>query len=151
MKEEQERNGTEQNQEEQEKSKEDDMATRISTPKVTEEFDVSVYKGLYMRESRSSLAALRQNLARLQDEPSDRAALRQAHRAAHTLKGMSATMHYEALTNLGYALEEPLAAADRAELTLPFGQLNILLAVCDEFEKELDRLEAADNLPGVAF
>jgi chemotaxis protein histidine kinase CheA len=151
MEEEQERKETEQNQEEQERS-EEDMATRVSEPKVTEEFDVSVYKGLYMRESRSSLAALRQKLDRLQDEPSDQAALRQAHRAAHTLKGMSATMHYETLTNLGYALEKPLAAADRDELTLLPGQMDILLAVCDEFEKELDRLEAADNLPsGVTF
>jgi chemotaxis protein histidine kinase CheA len=150
MEEEQEQKETEQSQEGQERS-EEDMATRVSEPKVTEEFDVSVYKGLYMRESRSSLATLRQKLDRLRDEPSDRAALRQAHRAAHTLKGMSATMHYEALTNLGYALEEPLAAADRAELTLPSGQLDILLAVCEELEKELDRLEAADSLPGVAF
>jgi two-component system chemotaxis sensor kinase CheA len=126
------------------------MTARVDEYKVTEEFDVSVYKGLYLREARSSLAALRQDLACLQDDPSDRAALRQAHRAAHTLKGMSATMRYATLTALGRTLEDPLAQADRAELTLPCGQCDELLAVCDEFEKRLNRLEAAGNLPSGA-
>ena len=126
------------------------MTTRVGEYKVTEEFDVSVYKGLYIREARSSLAGLRQDLVRLQDDATDRPPLRQAHRAAHTLKGMSATMHYKALTDLGRELEGPLAKADRAGLTLPLGQFDELLTVCDEFEKELNRLEAADNLPAGA-
>ncbi len=128
------------------------MTTRVSEYEVTAEFDVSAYKGLYIREARSSLTALRQDLGLLQDDPSDCVALRQAHRAAHTLKGMSATMHYKALTDLGRTLEKPLAKADRAGLTLPPGQFDKLLAVCDEFEKGLDRIEAADNLPpGATF
>jgi chemotaxis protein histidine kinase CheA len=145
MEEEQAKKETEKKQEEQERSKEN-ITARVDEYKVTEEFDVSVYKDLYLREARSSLAALRQDLAGLQDDPSDRAALRQAHRAAHTLKGMSATMHYAALAALGRALEEPLEQADRAGLTLPCGQCDKLLAMCDEFEKRLNRLEAADNL-----
>ena len=122
------------------------MTARVDEYKVTEEFDVSVYKGLYLREARSSLSALRQELACLQDDLADQAALRQAHRAAHTLKGMSATMQYKALAALGRALEEPLAQADGAGLTLSCGQCDELLAMCDEFEKKLNRLEAADNL-----
>ncbi len=136
---------TEKGQEEKNKE-EENMTTRVNEYKITEEFDVSVYKGLYMREARSSLTTLRQDLGLLQDDSSNRVALRQAHRAAHTLKGMSATMRYEELTNLGRALETPLAQADQSGLALPFRQLDVLLAICDEFAKELSRLEAADNL-----
>lgn len=107
--------------------------------------DLSAYKALYLREARSFLGALRQNLARLQDDPADHAALHQAHRAAHTLKGMSATMRYEALAALARSLEEPLKRADQTEppLSLVASQIDALLAGCDEFEARLDQLPAA--------
>ncbi len=112
--------------------------------------DLSVYKALYLREARSFLATLRQTLVCLQDDLTDPEALHQAHRAAHTLKGMSSTMRYEALTALGLSMEEPLAQADQAEspLLLVSEQVDALVARCDEFEAGLDRLEAAEKLAG---
>jgi two-component system chemotaxis sensor kinase CheA len=107
---------------------------------------LSAYKALYLREAHSSLATLRQNLVHLQNDPSDRAALRQAHRVAHTLKGMSATMRYETLTTLARSLEASLSQADQAGLSLPFERLDAFLGQCDEFEKGLNQLDAANRL-----
>ncbi|MGD9099594.1 MAG: Hpt domain-containing protein [Anaerolineae bacterium] len=122
------------------------MTSQVREDRIIKEFDLSAYKALYLREAHSSLATLQQNLVHLQNEPSDRAALRQAHRAAHTLKGMSATMRYETLTALARSLETSLARADQASLSLPFERLDTLLGQCDEFEKGLNQLGAADRL-----
>jgi two-component system chemotaxis sensor kinase CheA len=124
----------------------EDMTSQVREERIIKEFDLSAYKALYLREAHLSLATLRQNLVHLQNEPSDRAALRQAHRAAHTLKGMSATMRYETLTALARSLEASLSQADQASLPLPFERLDAFLGQCDEFEKGLNQLDAADRL-----
>jgi two-component system chemotaxis sensor kinase CheA len=109
------------------------------------EFDLSAYKSLYLREARSTLTTLQQFLTRLRDEPKDFKALQQASRAAHTLKGMSATMRYEALATLARTMEEPLFQADQTGQSLDLDQINALLAGCAEFEAELNRLAASDE------
>ena len=102
-------------------------------------FDLSAYKGLYLEEARKSLATLRENLLQLRDGAVNETALHEAHRAAHTLKGMSATMHYETLTTLARTLEDPLSRADRARLPLPSDQIRVFLTTCDDFEAALER------------
>jgi two-component system chemotaxis sensor kinase CheA len=102
-------------------------------------FDLSAYKELYLEEARKCLATLRQNLVLLRDDAANETALQEAHRAAHTLKGMSATMHYETLTTLAKELEDPLYRSDEAKLPLPSDQIQTLFARCDDFEAALDR------------
>jgi len=102
-------------------------------------FDLSAYKELYLEEARKSLATLRENLIQLRDDAANETALHEAHRAAHTLKGMSATMHYETLTTLARTLEDPLSRADRAKLPPPSDQIRVFLITCDDFEAALER------------
>lgn len=122
------------------------------TPQIEEmplpEFDLSAYKALYLREARSTLTTLQQFLARLRDKPQDFKALQQANRAAHTLKGMSATMRYEALAALARTMEELLFQADQTGQPLNQDQINALLAGCAEFEAGLSRLAASDEVEG---
>ena len=101
--------------------------------------DLSAYKELYLEEARKCLATLRENLIQLRDDAFNETALFEAHRAAHTLKGMSATMHYETLTTLAKSLEEPLYRADRAKLPPPSDQIGVFLTTCDDFEAALER------------
>jgi two-component system chemotaxis sensor kinase CheA len=87
------------------------------------------------------LAALRQNLARLKKDPDDKQAHSEAHRATHTLKGMSSTMRYETLAALAKRLESPFLA----ESPLDTAQISLLLERCDEFETRLKRLDDKDK------
>jgi two-component system chemotaxis sensor kinase CheA len=104
-------------------------------------FDLSVYKELYVDQARQCLMTLASSVATLKDAPADRAALRQAHRAAHTLKGMSATMHYQALTSLAATLETSLYETMQGALTLTPEQMKMLQEGCRDFEAGLERLD----------
>jgi len=103
--------------------------------------DLSAYKALFLDQAWLHLSNLRHNLARLQDDPVDENAHHEAHRAAHTLKGMSATMRYETLAALANDLEHPFVSGS----PLAPDQIATLLAGCDEFERGLERLHAQDN------
>ena len=109
--------------------------------------DLSVYKQLYVEEARKCLATLRENLIQIRDDVVNETALHEAHRAAHTLKGMSATMHYETLATLAKALEDPLSRADRARLPLSSDRILAFLTTCDDFEAALER-RAHEKAPG---
>jgi two-component system chemotaxis sensor kinase CheA len=106
------------------------------------DFDLSAYKALYLDQAQTHLAILRQSLAQLRSEPGDRAALREAYRAAHTLKGMSTTMRYQTLSARAYRLEELLYQSNETEQPLVPDQITVLLADCDEFGMDLERLAA---------
>lgn len=109
------------------------------------DLDLSVYVTLYLEQAWTRLATLRQSLTRLQDDPSDQTALREAYIAAHTLKGMSSTMHYATLTALAQAIEGPLSRGHKKRVPLASEQLITLLTACDEFEAGLDRLNEEDK------
>jgi two-component system chemotaxis sensor kinase CheA len=112
------------------------------------DLSLSVYKKLYLKEARRCLVTLQQNLVRLRDDSADEAALQEAHRAAHTLRGMSATMRYDTQVALAETLEGPLRQADRAKQLLAPEQVIALLIGCDDFEAGLDRLAATDGYEG---
>ncbi len=106
-----------------------------------EDIDLSVYKELFLNQAVAYLAALRQNLARLKEDPDDKKAHSEAHRATHTLKGMSSTMRYETLAAIAKSLESPFLA----ESSLDIDQISLLLEGCDEFETSLKRLDDKDK------
>ncbi len=105
--------------------------------------DLSAYEGLFIDECLRFLSTLRQSLDRLTDEPTDQRALREGHRAAHTLRGMASTMHYTDLVALGERLESQF----RPESPLTSDQIGFLLARCDEFEHGLKQMDRGDDGP----
>ncbi len=111
-------------------------------------FDLSAYEALFLKEARVCLSTLRRELTRLRADPADPAALHEAHRAAHTLRGMSATMHYATLTALATRLEEALQPADEAQQPLALAQVDALLAGCDDFEAGLEQLAVEEGDEG---
>lgn len=111
-------------------------------------FDLSIYAALYLKEAQKCLATLQQSLIQLRENANDSKAVRDAHRAAHTLKGMSATMHYGTLVAVAETLEEPLRRADQTDQLLAPGQVVALLVCCDDFAAGLDRLAAAEGDEG---
>ncbi len=72
--------------------------------------DVSAYRDLFASESLEQLQTLQAGLLRLERAANDRPALDGVFRAAHTLKGMAATMGYTDLMRLAHGMEDLLDA-----------------------------------------
>ena len=70
--------------------------------------DNSEYKDIFVQEAREHLNTLNQSLLILEKDPQDKEALSKIFRAAHTIKGMSATMNYEKIQKLSHKTEDAL-------------------------------------------
>ena len=72
------------------------------------EMDISQYKELFITESQEHLDALNKFLLKLESDPTNLDVITEIFRSAHTLKGMSATMGYDQLTELAHEMENLL-------------------------------------------
>src|SRR5690606_4564918 len=97
--------------------------------------DLGRYRELYLSETQEHLAALSRGLAAL--EGGGRGdGLDAAFRAAHTIKGMSATLGYDEVARLAHELEDGLDA-------IRAGREVADRAVIDELVAAVDALEGA--------
>ena len=79
--------------------------------------DMSRYRALFLSEAREHLRAATEHAGRLESDAGPEA-LRSLFRHAHSLKGMAATMGYEAMAGLAHAAEDLLAALRGGETAL---------------------------------
>jgi two-component system chemotaxis sensor kinase CheA len=93
--------------------------------------DVAKYKDLYLTEAYAQVAVMEEGVTALGNSPADPELLSNISRAAHTLKGMSATMGYEELARLAGGLER-LMDARRVQTLASTSELSDLLAKCAE-------------------
>jgi two-component system, chemotaxis family, sensor kinase CheA len=97
--------------------------------------DVQRFLGLYVSETHEHVRLLHGSLLAIEAR-SDGAAVDEAFRAAHTLKGLSAAMSFTTVADLAHALEDRLTEV-RAGLVTPAP------ALIDEMLALADRIEAA--------
>ncbi len=97
------------------------------------------YIALFVAESRTLLAAARRHLSTWLDAPDDNAPADEIFRALHTIKGMAASLGFDAATELAHATETELAVvqrgergADRAWLRALEGSLDRVTVACDD-------------------
>jgi two-component system chemotaxis sensor kinase CheA len=70
--------------------------------------DISQYKDLFITEAQEHLDSLNKFMLELENDPANLDVLTEIFRSAHTLKGMSATMGYDQLTELAHEMENLL-------------------------------------------
>ncbi|ANM28892.1 hypothetical protein ABI59_03645 [Acidobacteria bacterium Mor1] len=87
--------------------------------------DMSRYRALFLSEAREHLRAATEHAGQL-ESGGNAEALRSLFRHAHSLKGMAATMGYDAMAGLAHAAEDLLAALRGGETALT-GELRELL------------------------
>ncbi len=89
------------------------------------DLDLSEFKDLFAAEAQEHLDAMNAGLLVLERNPQDQAALANVFRAAHTLKGIAATMGYHDLARLAHALEDRLDVLRQGEgrLTAPLADM----------------------------
>lgn len=96
------------------------------------------YIALFVAESRTLLVGARRHLAAWLDAPDDNTPADEVFRALHTIKGMAASLGFDAATELAHATETELAlvqrgerAADRSWLRALESSLDQLTVACD--------------------
>lgn len=96
--------------------------------------DTSQYLSVFMDECREHLQTLNQSLLELEHDPENSSILDQIFRAAHTLKGASATMGFNKMANLTHTMEDVLSKLRSKELTMTPEIVNTLFEAVDLLE-----------------
>ncbi|HHO81546.1 MAG TPA: chemotaxis protein CheA, partial [Bacillaceae bacterium] len=114
-----------------------------------DDFDLSQYLALFLEESRENLDALNEGLLRLEREPENLGVVADLFRAAHTLKGMAATMGFEAIAALTHELEDVLDLVRSGRRTVDSALVDVLFRAVDTLGAMLDAVtrEGKDDIP----
>lgn len=104
--------------------------------------DEEVYRKLFVEESRENHENIVNNLLTLESGEDQQTAIDEIFRSAHTLKGMSASMGFDAMEHLCHSMEDvfSLIRSGRREVTVSLTDL--LLTCTDAIEEMLDEIEA---------
>jgi two-component system chemotaxis sensor kinase CheA len=99
--------------------------------------ELNRYLDLYLSESQDHLRLLSQSLLALEDSETAGHAIEEAFRAAHTLKGMSSTIGFTAVSDIAHKLENLLDAIRAGERAADPGTIDELLAGTDQLERAI--------------
>ena len=95
------------------------------------EMDISQYKDLFITEAQEHLDSLNKFLLQLENDPRNLDVITEIFRSAHTLKGMSATMGYDQLTELAHEMENLLEHLRTGDMPVTTGVVNTLFSCFD--------------------
>ncbi|KAA6452846.1 chemotaxis protein CheA [Bacillus swezeyi] len=96
--------------------------------------DMNQYLDVFIEESKEHLQTCNEKLLELEKNPSDLQLVHDIFRAAHTLKGMSATMGYEDMAHLTHTLENVLDAIRNEEMTITPEWMDVMFEALDDLE-----------------
>lgn len=93
--------------------------------------DISQYKELFINEAQEHLEALNQAMVDLERDPENPDVLTEIFRSAHTLKGMSATMGFDQLTELSHEMENVLDGLRSGDIEVNTDIVDLLFGCFD--------------------
>ncbi len=93
--------------------------------------DMSQYLELFLSESQEHLQSLNDLVLALEQSPSDQDAINSLFRAAHSLKGMAASMGYNAIAELAHKMEDLMCRVREGELVFESGIAGLLFEGAD--------------------
>lgn len=98
---------------------------------MSSDFDISQYLGIFLDEAEEQIQILDESLVLMENDPDNMDLLNKIFRAAHTLKGSSASMGFEKMAQLTHAMESVLDRLRHKELVVTTEIVNILLEALD--------------------
>jgi len=107
--------------------------------------DMSLYRDLFVSQSRSHLSAFSELIVHLEESPDDPAAIDELFRHAHSMKGMAATMGYDQIVGIAHAMEDLLGRLRSGEFPLFSALTDLLLAGSDALARLVSGIEAGDE------
>lgn len=100
------------------------------------------YLQMFFDESAEYIQQLNENVLLLEENPDDDEIINAVFRAAHSVKGMSATMGYDRLTDLTHKIENILAKVRNKELEINEVIIDILFAGLDYIKILVDDIKS---------
>src|SRR5690625_1825736 len=100
--------------------------------------DTSQYLDVFIDESMEHLQTVNEEVLNLENDPENEDIIEKIFRAAHTLKGMSATMGFQNLANLTHDLEEVFDAIRNGDLTVTADLIDIVFEASDHLNAMID-------------
>lgn len=102
--------------------------------------DNSVYRDIFFEESEDNLTQLNDNILELEKEPDNIDLINEIFRAAHTLKGMSATMGFNVMSKLTHKMEDIFDLFKSAKLKVTSDHISLIFRCLDKLTELLDGL-----------
>lgn len=109
--------------------------------------DLAKYRALFLEEATEHLAEMSRACLALEKEPANGEAIDLVFRLAHSIKGMAASLDYEAVTRLAHRLEDRMAEW-RAEgrVDTPEGMV-LLFRGLEGLERTIGVVQATGECP----
>jgi two-component system chemotaxis sensor kinase CheA len=107
--------------------------------------DLSPYRDLFVSESRNHLTIFNELIVQLEDNVSDRAIIDEMFRHAHSLKGMAATMQFDAVTALAHRMEDLLGRVRGDEIAFCPTLADLLLEGSDLLSGMVSAIENGEG------
>lgn len=105
-------------------------------------FDEEGYRKLFVEESRENHENIVNNLLALESGEDQQTAIDEIFRSAHTLKGMSASMGFDAMEHLCHSMEDVFSLIRSGQQEVTSNLTDLLLTCTDAIEGMLDTVEA---------
>lgn len=100
--------------------------------------DTTQYLDVFIDESKEHIEVLYKKLLELEKSPSEKAIIEEIFRAAHTLKGMSATMGYSDLATLTHTLENVFDAIRYDRVQVQTEMVDLLVETVDQLNSMVE-------------
>jgi len=107
--------------------------------------DTAQYLDIFLDESREHLETVSVKLLELEKNPEEKAIIEEIFRAAHTLKGMSATMGYNDLANLTHKLENVFDGIRYDKIKVSPEMIDIMFAAVDHLTAMIEDVAAGGD------
>ncbi|GAB2490452.1 chemotaxis protein CheA [Alkalibacterium psychrotolerans] len=107
--------------------------------------DNSIYRDLFFEETDENLAILNQEVLQLEQNPEDKQIIDAIFRAAHTLKGMAATMGYEKMATLTHAVENLFELVKNNQLTVTTPLVSLIFESLDALTQLVESLREEED------
>lgn len=107
--------------------------------------DISDYIEVFNNEAQELLQALNDALIKFEKKPDDLSLVEEIFRAAHTLKGMAATMNYDEVSGLTHKMEALLDRV-RKSIIFPSPELIDLIFNCFDILQDMVKARAEGNV-----
>jgi len=107
--------------------------------------DVSQYLDIFIEETKEHLQNLNEHLLVLEREPENENTINEIFRAAHSLKGMSATMGFTRMQRLTHDMENVLSEIRNGKMKVTSDLVDILFKGLDALEAYLANIQATSG------
>lgn len=102
------------------------------------------YKEMFIEEAREHLTTLNQSLLDFEQNPSDEDALNKIFRAAHTIKGMAATLNYDTIQKLSHKTEDTLDLIRQHQINVDSDVVDLIFDCFDGIESMVEDIAVND-------